>query len=168
MEYCLDTSGISNPLENMPEDIHVTLWGKVMDILSSGRVFVNTEIYDELILIDGSIGNQINGLEDTIKLEIGVGDWDWTSYLENFNRLKETYEPFISEYNDNRKQTVGLNDISIIALAKTLNLPLITMEKETINIDPTSKKRRIPDICRLESVQVFTFSEFLREENISY
>jgi len=35
-KYCLDTSGFSTPLENMPEDIHETRWAKVAELVTSG------------------------------------------------------------------------------------------------------------------------------------
>ena len=56
----------------------------------------------------------------------------------------------ISEYNGNRKGTVGLNDVSIVALAKTLKLPLISMESNSFQSSIT--KVRIPGLCSLEGV----------------
>jgi hypothetical protein len=38
--------------------------------------------------------------------------------------MKVRHEAVISEYNGNRKNTIGLNDLTIIALAKTLGLPV--------------------------------------------
>lgn len=166
-KYVFDTSGLSNPLEVMPEDIHVTLWGKVMTIFSTGHVCVNTEIFEEMILIDGYVGSQLINMESAIKLEIGDEDWSWQRYLEIFNQMKSTHVDYISEYNQDRKGTIGLNDLSIIAMAKTLGIPLVNMEKETMIIDPKSKRRRIPDICKAEGVQSISFNEFLRAEAIS-
>jgi len=50
-KYCLDTSGLSNPLEAMPEDVHSTLWKSVASVICAGKFAVTKEIYDEL---DGS------------------------------------------------------------------------------------------------------------------
>ena len=72
----------------------------------------------------------------------------------------------ISEYNGNRKGTVGLNDISIVALAMTLRLPLVSMEKPNV-YQPSAKKMRIPDVCKVEGVNHLTFNEFLRAEGIT-
>ena len=71
---------------------------------------------------------------------------------------------FISEYNRNSPRTVGLNDLSIIALAQTLGLPVVSMEKSTsVN---SIGKRRIPDVCVVENVAHLSFSEFLRDAGI--
>jgi hypothetical protein len=43
-KYCLDTSGLSNPLEFMPEDIHVTLWG-VLSVFFWQEVFRRRQKY---------------------------------------------------------------------------------------------------------------------------
>jgi len=166
-KYVFDTSGLSNPLEVMPEDIHITLWGKVMAVFSTGHICVNTEIFEEMVLIEGDVGSQLKEIESDIKLEIGEGDWDWERYIEVFNQMKSAHVDYISEYNQDRKGTIGLNDLSIIAMAKTLDLPLVNMEKETMIIDPKSKRRRIPDICKAEGVQSISFNEFLRAESIS-
>ncbi|HEY5069993.1 MAG TPA: hypothetical protein VII37_09385 [Candidatus Acidoferrum sp.] len=63
-----------------------------------------------------------------------------------------------------RAGTVGVNDISIIALAKTLNLPVVSMES-AVNND-ASMKRRIPDI--LEDVQQMYFSDYCRAEGLKF
>jgi hypothetical protein len=53
--------------------------------------------------------------------------------------MQDDYRRYISEFNNNRKDTVGLNDISIIALGRTLNLPVVSME--TLVKDEKSTKR---------------------------
>ena len=58
---------------------------------------------------------------------------------------------------------MGLNDISIIALAKATGLPLVSMESSTGN---SAKRKRIPDICDLEEVAHLTFNDFLRRAGI--
>src|SRR5580704_19617184 len=56
-KYAFDTSGISNPLESMPEDIHESMWGNFKTkILPSGIIAVTQEIYDEMGSIPGSVG----------------------------------------------------------------------------------------------------------------
>lgn len=80
--------------------------------------------------------------------------------------MRSDYEGVISEYNGNRKATVGLNDISIIAMAKTLNLPIISMEKPNL-FQPSQTKMRIPDVCLKEHVTHLSFNDFLRSEGIT-
>ncbi|MEG3617383.1 DUF4411 family protein [Magnetovibrio sp. PR-2] len=162
--YCVDTSGFSNPLETMPEDIYSSLWQAIYDLIEQGVFAVTPEIYDELILIDGEISNVIEKCEDDMVLEVNDPTWEWQSYVENSNQMNVDHHDFISEYNGNLKGTVGLNDISIIALAKTLELPVISME---VLIQTSPKKRRIPNVCKIEDVTHLTFNDFLRAEGIS-
>ncbi len=165
-DYCLDTSGLSNPLENLPEDIFGSLWRQVEAVIRSGRICCNTEILEELGFIQGRMGACIEECKDLICLEIGTGDWPWQDYLAIAEQLRTKHQAVISEYNGNRKRTVGLNDISIIALAMTLDLPLISMEKAN-TLQKSREKMRIPDICVLEGVTHITFNDFLRLEGIS-
>ena len=162
--YCIDTSGLSSPLEFMPEDIHPTLWGTIEEFVCSGRLATTKEIYDELTHIRGSIGDCLNDNEEALLMEVGVGEWDWNAYVAHGVRMQEVHRPFISEYNGGRKGTVGLNDISIIALARSLGLPVISMESTQ---PPGSATRRIPHICQAEGVEHLTFNDFLRRERIA-
>ncbi|MER8750868.1 DUF4411 family protein [Mesorhizobium sp. M1050] len=164
--YCLDTSGFSNPLENLPEDIFASLWAQVMKVVEAGKLCCNTEILTELGSIEGKLGECLKSCAESMCYEIGDDKWPWSEYLDCVEKLKAKYEPVISEYNGNRKGTVGLNDISIIALAMTLKLPIISMEKPN-TYQPSVKKMRIPDVCKIEGVNHLSFNEFLRAEGIS-
>jgi hypothetical protein len=164
-KYCFDTSGISNPLESMPEDIHESMWsGFKTKCLASGIIAVTQEIYDEMEHIPGSIGQCIKENKANILMEVG-GDWNWGAYITHVNKMQDDYHDFISEYTGGSKKTVCLNDISIVALAKTLKIPVVSME-EPVTIG--SKKLHIPDVCKLESIEPLRFSEFLRKENLKF
>ncbi len=163
--YCLDTSGLSNPLETMPEDIHSTLWLRIAQIIVSGKFAVTKEIYDELALLPGSIGACIQKNCSALQLEVGDDDWDWESYVQHADRMRVAHKAVISEYNGNRKGTVGLNDVSIVALAKSLKLPVISME--AISFQSSATKVRIPGLCQLEGVDHWTFNKLLRAEGIT-
>ena len=162
--YCLDTSGLSNPLESMPEDIFSLLWQRICTEIENGKFATNREIFDELARLNGLVGECITRFKSELILEIGESDWDWASYLGHVERMRTTYTAFISEYNGNRKSTVGLNDVSIIALAKTLSLPVVSME--ALSFQPSQTRMRIPQVCALEGVQHLTFNDLLRLEGI--
>jgi hypothetical protein len=99
-------------------------------------------------------------------MNLRTTDGDWNAYIAHYERMKIEYEAVISEYNSNRKNTIGLKDLTIIALAKTLGLPVVSSEKKT-NSDQDSKKRqKIPDICDKESVRHMSFNDLLRAEGI--
>lgn len=162
-EYCIDTSGLSNPLETTPIDIHETLWSKVTDLLSSGRVAVTQEIHDEMVLIPGHVGEIIKSNSGVLILDVGDNEWDWQNYIDINTQMQDDFQGFISEYNKNRKGTIGLNDITIIAQAAVLQVPLVSMESRVGN---AIAKRRIPDVCDEVGVKHFDFNDLLRAENI--
>lgn len=164
-KYCFDTSGISNPLELMPEDIYESIWTNFkVNFLASGIIAVTQEIYEEMEHIPGTVGKCIKDNKSNLLLEVGE-DWDWESYIDHCNKMEDAHKDCISEFIGGTKKTVGLNDISIIALAKTLDLPVVSMESE---VTAASKKLHIPDVCKLQSVEHLTFSQFLRKENLKF
>jgi Zn-dependent peptidase ImmA (M78 family) len=75
-KYCLDTSGLSNPLEFMPEDIHPTPWAKIAGLVTGGTFAVTVEIYDELKLLPGPIGECIKANDAALQMEVGEENWD--------------------------------------------------------------------------------------------
>ena len=163
-KYCLDTSGLSNPLEAMPEDIHVTLWEAVQAKIVAGEIAVTAEILGEMKHIEGAIGDCLKGNEGGLLLEVNGTDWPVADYIEHATRMQVDHAKFIRENLNMKKGTIGMNDLSIIALAKAMALPVISMEKRKAH--QTDKARQIPDICDIESVPHMTFSDFLRAEGI--
>ncbi len=159
-KYCLDTSGLSNPLDLMPETkaIYQPIWNHIKSLIVSGVFAVNAEIYEELCRLPGSIGEHITANEGNMLLEVGEA-WDWRSYLAIVESWRVKYKDVISEYNGNRKGTVGLIDVSIVALAKCLGLPVVSME--SISFQASDKKVRIPSLCALEGVEHLTFNDLL-------
>ncbi len=164
-KYCLDTSGLSNPLETMPETISIYngIWALVRKHIEEGSFAVTQEIYEELCHISpGAVCDCCSNNKDQLVMEVDQPDWDATGYITNVNEMVERHKGIISEYNGNRKNTVGLNDVSIVALAKTLKLPVVSMESDSVQ--PSTTKVRIPGLCRLEGVQHMTFNNFLEQE----
>jgi hypothetical protein len=151
----------------MPEDIHAVLWSRVARVIEEGRFAVTTEIYEELIHLPGPIGACIKANKNRLQLEIEDPDWDWQIYLAHVKRMREVYADVISENNGNRKNTVGYNDLSIIALAKTLGLPVISSEKKLATTQDSTKRQKIPDICDREGVLHMNFNDLLRKEGIT-
>lgn len=166
-KYCFDTSGLTNPLQHMPQDLHEGMWKQIRDFIESGQIAVTAEVYEELSRIPGAIGDCIRNNKKRLLLEVDDDAWDWKAYIVHSSSLITTYQSFISEYNNNIKGTVGMNDISIIALAKTLNIAVVSMEVPVLVPGNQSKaKRRIPDICVAERIVHLTFNDFLRRERI--
>ena len=165
--YCIDMSGLSNPASEdvAPQDIHLTLWARIHDIIAAGFIAVTEEIYEEMTHIPAPLGDCVKGNKKALLLEVDDDSWDVDTYISHATRMQDDHQKFIREFNGGGMGTVGLNDISIIALAKTLALPVVSMEKRKAH--QSQKKRTIPDICDAEKVTHITFNEFLRSEGIT-
>ena len=163
-KYCFDTSGLSNPYEDMPDDIYTSLWQGVIAVISSGIIAVTSEIYEEMTHIQGDLGTCIKINKSKLQLEIGEDTWDWQTYITHMTRMHVEHHVYISEYTGGRKGTVGLKDLTIVGLAKTLGLPVVSME--AFITQPESKNRRIPNICAMEGVEHLDFNRFLRKQSI--
>jgi hypothetical protein len=142
------------------------MWAKVAGVVASGAFAVTVEIYEELKHLPGPVGDCIKENDDGLQMEIEEEDWDWQTYLGHYEDMKVRHAAVISEYNDNRKSTIGLNDLTIIALAKTLGLPVISSEKKTNVGQESDKRQKIPDICDKEGVTHLSFNDLLRAEGI--
>src|SRR5262249_2982571 len=130
----------------------------------SGIVAVTQEIYDEMVHIGGTVGQCIKDHKANLLLEVGE-DWAWKEYIAHSNKMQDTHREFIREYCGGAKRTVCLNDISIIALAKALDIPVVSMEGR---VTAGAKKLHIPDVCDRESVEHLDFSQFLRREKLKF
>lgn len=165
-KYCLDTSGFSNPLMEMPEDIHINLWKNVESKVYQEIFCWNVEIDKEIALIKGSIGRTLISCRNTCLFEVGKGNWNWKAYLEEYKMWCKTYRDYISEFNHDRKDTISLNDLSIVCFAKNLNLPIFSMEKPNLG-QRSTKKIRIPELCSTVNVQHYNFIQICRKEGIT-
>ena len=139
-KYCLDTSGVSNPVIDLPVDIHTTLWPKVLTAIKVGIFCWNVEISNEMTSIRGVVGDCLKECNESCCLEVGKGNWDWDGYININNLWRQEFKSFISEYNGNRKNTIGLNDLSIVALARILGLPIVSMEKRNMGLCCTNRE----------------------------
>jgi hypothetical protein len=44
-KYCFDTSGLSNPWLELPDDIFASVWDQVIDRIEGGMIGATAEIY---------------------------------------------------------------------------------------------------------------------------
>ncbi|MGX9442358.1 DUF4411 family protein [Nitrobacteraceae bacterium UC4446_H13] len=150
----------------MPEDIHKTMWKGFRERVENDMIAATTEIHDEMCHIPGDVGGCLIASKSAIILEVGE-DWDWQTYLAHAQRMQVDHKDFISEFTGGSAKTICLNDLTIIALAKTLGLPVVSMER-LVSEDPGTKKRRIPNICKAENVEHLGFNDFLRREKLTF
>ena len=157
-------SGLSNPAQQMPQDIHTSLWAQIEALIVDGVFATTADVYEELTHILPPIGECIATNQAALVYEVGGDTWNWKSYIGHTKRMQQEYEPYISERNNNREHTINLNDLSVVALGKTLALPVVSMEARK-GVDAV-KRRAIPDICDAEGIQHMEFSDLLRAEGI--
>ena len=148
----------------MPEEISMykVIWSHIQASIVNGIFAVTQEIYEEQCYLLGNTGQCIRNNKEHLVLEVGQDGWDWENYLRIVEDMRTRHKSVISEYNGNRKGTVGLNDISIVALGKCLRLPVISME--SLSYQASDTKIRIPRLCNLENVEHHTFNDFLIKE----
>jgi hypothetical protein len=133
----------------MPEDIYPSLWNNVPDVIRSGCIAVTTEIYSEMWRIRGKLGACISDCEDLMKLEVGDVRWEWKSYVAHMKRMENDHHEFISEYNGGSKKTIGLTDMTIVAMAKSRaenSYAMICRSKRAPVMNKAASKVMIRDI----------------------
>ena len=154
-----------SPRVNAP-DVHVTLWKVILEHTERGTFCWTEQIWQQLKLIqDSRILDCLNHCNRSACLRVGEINWPDQLYLDHLERIQDTYRDYISELNEKRKRTIDLVDCSIVSLAVTLNLPVLSMEKP---IGPSSTIRlKIPDLCAREDVQHYDLTGFFRTEGIT-
>lgn len=97
-------------------------------MIAEGLFCCNAEIAEQYTHIEGPVGDCLKDHSNHMTYEVGVGSWAWKTYLAHVERMTATYHAFISDYHGGRKSTIDLKDLSLVALAKTLSLPVVSME----------------------------------------
>ena len=162
--YCLDTSGFSTPHVQLPEDVPVfrPIWECVIRTIESGKIAVTNEIYREMCHITGDVGDCIRASKDKLLMEVDDPSWDGRDFISQFDRMQKAHRQWISDYSmKSNAKTICLRDMTAVALAKSLRLPLVSSESSA---GDSPKHKRIPDICALENVVPYSFNDFLKIE----
>ena len=162
--YCLDTSGFSTPHVQLPEEVEVyrPVWDCVIAAIESGKIGVTAEIYKEMCHITGDVGDCIRASRAKLLMEVDDPEWDGTGYIAHYNRMRKAHHEWIADYTmKSPGKTICLRDLTAVALAKSLKLPLISSESSA---KESPKHKRIPDICTLENVVAYSFNDFLKIE----
>lgn len=148
----------------MPEDVDVfrPVWDCVIGCIEAGHIGVTSEVYNEMCHITGDVGQCIRDCKPQLLMEVNDASWDSRAYIQQFNRMSKVHREWIAEYaGKSPAKTVCIHDLTAVALAKTLGLPLISMESSA---GDSPKHKRIPDICGMENVLHHNFNAFLRIE----
>ncbi len=151
----------------MPPDIHKSMWASIVGLIKGGIIAVTPEIYSELLRFDFPMAsNFIADHEKELLLDFETSSWEWSSYVSHLASMLEKYHDYLSENQRFSRKTVCENDLTTIALAKSMNLPLVSMESK---IDPKAiLKLHIPDVCEREHVEHLWLNDFLRKEKLSF
>lgn len=164
--YSFDMSGLSNPYQTMPEAVAIyrPIWDCVRQCIADGKIGATTEIYEELTHIRGELGDAIHKHKSDLIMEVDDTSWDGALYIRHYDRMRKDHAEWIAEYTmKSPAMTICLNDLTAIALGKTLGIPVVSMESRALG---SPKHKRIPDICALEDVLHYSFNDFLMIEGI--
>jgi hypothetical protein len=148
----------------MPESVPIyrPIWDCVRQCIADDKIAATAEIYDELTHIRGPLGDCISEHKSELLMEVDDDSWDGPRYVREYDRMRKDHAEWIAEYSmKSAASTICLNDLTAVALAKTLGIPVVSMETRATG---SPKHKRIPDICDLEDVLHYTFNDFMTIE----
>lgn len=163
--YCLDTSGVSKPWLELPVRVFPTLWLKVWDRIENDCFCWNDEIAQEIDRLDDPLRKKLKSREHVCRFRNDSTLWPYGNYSNLILEWERKYSQYIQENHGNRTGTIGRADLSIVALAKTLTLPIVSMERPNTS-SPSKTKIRIPELCKRENITHLNFVEFLEAEGV--
>ena len=150
--YCIDTSALVDLWRRRyPPDVFPSLWKKIEDLLSQGRLIAPREVLKDL-------EKYFDENDELLK---------WTKkhkgFFEDFDEEQQKQvKNILAKFNNliDEKKTTSESDPFVIALAITKGWKVITSEK------PTSPggKPKIPDVCDKYGIKCIPLLEFFREQ----
>ena len=164
-KFVLDTSGLSKPIQDMPPHRHKRLWNCIKQSIGNGVFATTEEVFEEeMLLLPDGIGAYMADNRSSIVLDFGDPYVNWNDYVITANEMQILYRESTQRTLQGRTDTVGIKDISVVALAKVLNLPLVS-EAALIHDTSQTYKRKIPNVCAEYSVKHLSFNEFIDAED---
>lgn len=92
--YCIDMSGLSNPAQQMPQDIYTSLWVQIKRRIVAGVFATTPKVYEELTNLLSPIGECIAQNKDRLVYEVGIAHWDYECYLGGKEENKHEHKKF--------------------------------------------------------------------------
>lgn len=163
--YLLDANIFIRPYNNYYKmDLFPSYWDELSKH-SSLNFTISSRVSAEILVED----------DDSMKDELQL----WMENYFNGNTESELQDSILTEhqnvmnhilnspyYNQNAFDTWSNPDVAdpwLIAMAKALSLPLVTLETPHPKLDPNSptKKVKIPDVCQQLGVECLTLNDLL-------
>ena len=150
--YCFDTSAFIDLRNSYPNDVFSTLWDNIASLISSGHLISPYQVLRELEQKDdGLLGwarehNIMFRDPDQRQQQLVTDIQEQFPDLVDINKMIDDADPFV------------------IALAKCEQYRVVTMEK----MGASSKKPKIPDVCRHFGVKCVALVPFFREQAWSF
>lgn len=92
-KYTFDTSGLSTPHEQLPEEVvlYRPVWDCVIKCIEAGRIGVTLETYKEMCHITGDVGECIKDNKRLLLIEVDDLTWPALEYIQNYNRMRKAH-----------------------------------------------------------------------------
>ena len=132
--YCIDMSGLSNPAQQMPQDIYTSLWVQIKRRIVAGVFATTPKVYEELTNLLSPIGECIAQNKDRLVYEVGIAHWDYECYLGGKEENKHEHKKFhVAEAGVGKQCGIGLHERD----GRTIAIPIpdttkVLMAKELI------------------------------------
>jgi hypothetical protein len=150
-KYVMDTNVFINMQRHHPNDVFVTLWTKMAELIDEGIVISCDEVFDEL-----AIGNDFLMKWSKQRKSAFISSGSDIQCL-----VRDILQKYPSLVTGSRKSNGA--DPFVIALAKLKNCTLVSDETRAGDGQPV----KIPNVCEAYGVRLIKFVDFLREVKIS-
>ncbi|MBI4568644.1 MAG: DUF4411 family protein [Planctomycetes bacterium] len=145
--YSMDTSAlIRMRIETYAPDVFATLWERIEQLVSSGRMLVSEEVIRDLRRKDDEL---LKWAKAHAEMHVAIDE-------DTQERVRNIVNRFPSLVDVSRQR--GQSDPCVIALAQTRNLVVVTTE------DSKPSKPRIPDVCKMLGIDCIDPMKLFRRE----
>ena len=154
--YCIDSCSLMKSMrDRYPIKGFPGLWDNLGNTFKNGTLVSSRMVFDEIKKGDDDLVKWIKPHEKSF---LAVDD----QQLIEVAKIMNTYKGLVDS-----KATRDSADPYLIALAKVKNLVVVT-EEEKMNLQPNSKKTKIPNVCESEGVRCIRIIDMILELGWSF
>jgi hypothetical protein len=163
--YIIDTSSLIDMYRFFPADIFIGVWKKLDDIIQEKRLFILSQVRDEIKAKNDSLHHWMSTYDNiiiptTIDLLIEVKCvLDKFPCVSDADSNKTPADPFLIAY--------VLHERKQVRLTQSRDFFIVTEEKKRkkeMNENTIKNAKKIPDICTYYNISCISLHDFFREE----
>jgi len=152
-EYGLDTSTLVTVYREMPQDIHISLWDAIEELVTDGRLFMPRDAYEELTRVD-------DGLADWVKRFDGFIVEPTDAEVVTVSEMGARYPGWVDEQKN-------AADPWLVAHCAEHSRVLVTQERPK-GPGTIPKNLQIPNVAVDYNVEYINFNGLARAEGWSF